>query len=271
MSYVTCHVPCVTCHASHVTCQVSHVMCRMSQDFFISFNFLHYFFFLTICWSFLVEGLLSTGPTPSSSSSKASTHFKGIVIPYSILECRVSLDFERNEDNVSFYWDQFGRDRRGVTVALLVLCGRGTRRPDTFGRPGPLPCSNSALWPIRVTGPTPPPTPPIPDSTSPTSHQSTGSSYDHHHSQVHPVCRPLRQLPHRLRHRQANHLSRLLRLPGSPCLAVQSAHPRIAMVRAEPRPQLKKEAPVFLPSRKQLWIIPDPTLATLHRSPRHFS
>ena len=42
MSHVTCHVSCVTCHVSHIT-----------------------FFFLTIWWCLLVEGLLSTGPTLS--------------------------------------------------------------------------------------------------------------------------------------------------------------------------------------------------------------
>ena len=47
-----CHnVSCVTCHVSHVTCHVSHVMCH---------------FFWTKWWSLSVEGLLSTGPTPSS-------------------------------------------------------------------------------------------------------------------------------------------------------------------------------------------------------------
>ena len=54
MSCVTCHVTCHgTCHVSHVTCTVSHVT-------FFSF------FFMTKCWSLSVEGLLSTGPTPSS-------------------------------------------------------------------------------------------------------------------------------------------------------------------------------------------------------------
>ena len=45
MSYITCHVSHVTCHMSCVT---GHV------------------FFLTMRWSLSVEGLLSTGPTPSS-------------------------------------------------------------------------------------------------------------------------------------------------------------------------------------------------------------
>jgi hypothetical protein len=56
MSRATCHdVSRVTCHVSHVTCHVSHVI------FFPSF-------FRTKWWSLSVEGLLSTGPTPSSFS-----------------------------------------------------------------------------------------------------------------------------------------------------------------------------------------------------------
>ena len=43
------------CHVSHVTCHMSHVMCHMSL-----------LFFWTNLWSLSVEGLLSTGPTPSS-------------------------------------------------------------------------------------------------------------------------------------------------------------------------------------------------------------
>ena len=55
MSHVVCHVSCVTCHMSHVT--------------FFSF------FFLTKWWSFLVEGLLSTGPTPFSLFVKAKWNY----------------------------------------------------------------------------------------------------------------------------------------------------------------------------------------------------
>ena len=58
MSHVTCHVSHVTCHVSHVMCHVSHV------------TFFYFFIFLPRGWSFLVEGLLSTGPTPSSYTLK---------------------------------------------------------------------------------------------------------------------------------------------------------------------------------------------------------
>ena len=51
------NMSCVTCHVSHVTCHVSHVTCHMSLFFF--------FLFRTKWWSLSVEGLLSTGPTPS--------------------------------------------------------------------------------------------------------------------------------------------------------------------------------------------------------------
>ena len=54
VSCVPCHISCVTCHLSHVTCQVSRV------------TFIFFFFSFTKWYSSLVEGLLSTGPTPSS-------------------------------------------------------------------------------------------------------------------------------------------------------------------------------------------------------------
>ena len=54
MSHVTCRMSCVMCHVSRVTCHMSHVTCLMS------------IFFVLKWWSLLVEGLLSTGPTPSS-------------------------------------------------------------------------------------------------------------------------------------------------------------------------------------------------------------
>ena len=48
----------VTCHMSHATCHLSCIQCPMSH-FFLSF-------FSSKWWSQLVEGLLLTGPTPSS-------------------------------------------------------------------------------------------------------------------------------------------------------------------------------------------------------------
>ena len=56
-SHVTCHVSRVTCHVSHVTCYMSRVTCHVSHVTF---------FFFIKWWSLSVEGLLSTGPTPSS-------------------------------------------------------------------------------------------------------------------------------------------------------------------------------------------------------------
>ena len=62
VSHVTCHMSHVTCHVSRVTtCHLSRVRCHMSHVFFSS-----YFFFRIKWWSLSVEGLLSTGPTPSS-------------------------------------------------------------------------------------------------------------------------------------------------------------------------------------------------------------
>ena len=57
---VTCHVSNVMCQLSCITYQVSGVRCHVSHVTFFSSTF------LTKCWSLLVEGLLSTGPTPSS-------------------------------------------------------------------------------------------------------------------------------------------------------------------------------------------------------------
>ena len=49
---VTFHLSCVTCHESHVTCHIFHLI------FFWGGG--------TNWWSLFLEGLLSTGPTPSS-------------------------------------------------------------------------------------------------------------------------------------------------------------------------------------------------------------
>ena len=57
MSHVTCHMSHVMCHMSHVTCHVSHVTCHLSQLKKKKW---------TKWWSLWVEGLLSTGHTPSS-------------------------------------------------------------------------------------------------------------------------------------------------------------------------------------------------------------
>ena len=61
VSHVTCHMSHVSCHVSGVMCQVSCVRCHVSLfSFFFSSSF------LTKWWSLSGEGLLSTGPTPSS-------------------------------------------------------------------------------------------------------------------------------------------------------------------------------------------------------------
>ena len=80
MSCVTCHVFCVTCYMSGVTCHF----------FFSSF-------FRTKWWSLSVEGLLSTGPTPSSSlinkvtqssfSSKSSKYPHSQIVRARDLKC----------------------------------------------------------------------------------------------------------------------------------------------------------------------------------------
>ena len=73
VSRVMCHVSRVKYHVSRVTCHMSHVMCHMS----------HFFFFWTKCWSLSVEGLLLTGPTPSSFSYKGN-HLEMTMILFSV-------------------------------------------------------------------------------------------------------------------------------------------------------------------------------------------
>ena len=72
VSHVTCHVARGTCHVSRATCHVSRVTCHVSHVTYqkkkLTFNFL--FFYVKkigqIGGASSVEGLLSTGPTPSS-------------------------------------------------------------------------------------------------------------------------------------------------------------------------------------------------------------
>ena len=64
VSHVTCHVSSVTCHLSPVTCHLSHVN---KNDFtFFLFKKITFRKNWTKQWSQLVQGLLSTEPTPSS-------------------------------------------------------------------------------------------------------------------------------------------------------------------------------------------------------------
>ena len=76
MSCVMCHVSCVICHVSCLMCQVScarcHVsgfMCQVSRvRYQLSLFFFLFFllFFRIKCLDYSVEGLLSTGPIPST-------------------------------------------------------------------------------------------------------------------------------------------------------------------------------------------------------------
>ena len=59
--HVTCHVSRVMCHVVHVTCHMSCVICHI-------YLFI-YLFMENKLWSLSVEGLLSTGTTPSSFNS----------------------------------------------------------------------------------------------------------------------------------------------------------------------------------------------------------
>ena len=57
----TCHLSCVMCQVSRAKCNMSGVMSKVSHN-------MSHFFVFTKCWSWLVEGLLSMGPTLSSFS-----------------------------------------------------------------------------------------------------------------------------------------------------------------------------------------------------------
>ena len=82
---------------SHVTCHMSHVTCHMS---------LFFLFFWTKKWSLLVEGLLLTGPTPSS--------FLLDSIVYSVVLCRRIYAW-------LFLW--YGREHiYGVMILPVYFC-----------------------------------------------------------------------------------------------------------------------------------------------------
>ena len=61
MSRVTCQVSRVRCHVSGVTCLVSRVWCHVSG---VKYKYIYFFLQHRVFW--LMEGLLSTGPTLSS-------------------------------------------------------------------------------------------------------------------------------------------------------------------------------------------------------------
>ena len=62
-SHVRFHVSHVRCHMPRVTCHMSGVACHLKKIYIVCV------IFFIKCWSYLVEGLLTTGPTPSSLHS----------------------------------------------------------------------------------------------------------------------------------------------------------------------------------------------------------
>ena len=79
----------VTCQVSHVRCQVSHVTCQWPHKK------------ITNWWSYLVEGLLSTGPIRTSLKVFTTTKFW---FSYETGFCnfRVKLGKDQNKVPVSF-------------------------------------------------------------------------------------------------------------------------------------------------------------------------
>ena len=90
VSHVMCQVSRVRCHVSGVTCQVSQVMCHI---------FLFLFLFLTKLWGYFVEGLLSTGPIPSSIFLRGPPIYPKYKIPCSCncLGFLIILEFDNKE------------------------------------------------------------------------------------------------------------------------------------------------------------------------------
>ena len=69
----TCQVSCIWCQVSGVRCQVLRVRCHVSG---VTCHFFSSIFFWTTWWGYSVEGLLSTGPTPSSLQSDEASRWR---------------------------------------------------------------------------------------------------------------------------------------------------------------------------------------------------
>ena len=118
MSHVMCHVSHVTCHVSHVTCHVLLVT---------------FFLFLTKLWSLSVEGLLSTGPTPSS-----------FLMFWNILEGFLGFFWDMLGCSEMFwdvlrcfgvFWDVLGSFRHvfgGIICIICIICILPKERLDNF-------------------------------------------------------------------------------------------------------------------------------------------
>ena len=95
---VMCHVSCVMCHVSHVTCHVSHVTCH--------YFFYYIFFCLIKCWKYSVEGLLSTGPTPSSLWYEHAPK-SSLVVPIRLLKWWYMLNVPLALSSLFLLWRSF--------------------------------------------------------------------------------------------------------------------------------------------------------------------
>ena len=127
MSHVACHLSRVMCHMSHVTS--------------------HRYFFLTNWWSLSVEGLLSTGPTPSSLGLyDYLKSYKTYLLKYSLnkLCFRVFRQMYSNDHfwDISIgYFDQcrfwnwlqdLPQPRPHCQPCFLPLLGGWRRQPQSF-------------------------------------------------------------------------------------------------------------------------------------------
>ena len=71
MSHVTCHISDFRCQVQNVMCQVSGVRCTI----YMYIHFMLLIFFQAGWWRFLLEGVLSKGPTLSSLGITSSPQY----------------------------------------------------------------------------------------------------------------------------------------------------------------------------------------------------
>ena len=114
MSDVTCHMWPVTCYLSQVMCHMSHVTCHMSCVTCIVSHVT--WEKSTIWWSLSVEGLLSTGPTPSNGpvQKMVQAHINmwgplSCLVVNAIVVNHIAMDFARKPSSfLRLVWRQAG-------------------------------------------------------------------------------------------------------------------------------------------------------------------
>ena len=99
---------CVTCHVSHVTCHMSNVIFFLIYFFFFFF-FLSFFLSFRTKWRSLSgEGLLSTGPTPSSfiRSQASFVRLSKVVLPFRPQKRKIKADSQLEKETQFVVWNK---------------------------------------------------------------------------------------------------------------------------------------------------------------------